>query len=106
MDFDSLLKLMVHKKGSDVFIAVDASPSMKVNGRIVPVTQTKLTQDQAHQIVTGIMTDRQRTEFEDTHECNFAISRKGIGRFRVSAFMQRNNVGMVLRRIETKIPTA
>ncbi|MBF0263892.1 MAG: PilT/PilU family type 4a pilus ATPase [Gammaproteobacteria bacterium] len=106
MDFDSLLKLMVHKKGSDVFIAVDASPSMKVNGRIVPVTQTKLTADQAHQIVTGIMTDRQRAEFEDTHECNFAISRKGIGRFRVSAFMQRNNVGMVLRRIETKIPTA
>jgi len=106
MDFDSLLKLMVHKKGSDIFIAVDASPSMKVNGRIMPVTKTTLSVDQAHQIVTGIMTDKQRAEFESTRECNFAISRTGIGRFRVSAFMQRNHPGMVIRRIEMQIPTA
>ena len=106
MDFDSLLKLMVHKKGSDLFITVDAPPSMKINGRIAPVTKTSLNAGQAHQVVTSIMNDKQRAEFEEKHECNFAISRKDIGRFRVSAFMQRNNVGMVLRRIETKIPTA
>jgi len=106
MDFDSLLKLMVHKKGSDLFITVDAPPSMKINGRITPVTKTSLNAGQAHQVVTSIMTDKQRAEFEEKHECNFAISRKDIGRFRVSAFMQRNHVGMVLRRIETKIPTA
>ncbi len=106
MDFDSLLKLMVHKKGSDLFITVNAPPSMKINGRIAPVTKTSLNEGQAHQVVTSIMTDKQRAEFEESHECNFAISRKNIGRFRVSAFMQRNSVGMVLRRIETTIPTA
>ncbi|MFK5894794.1 MAG: PilT/PilU family type 4a pilus ATPase [Pseudomonadota bacterium] len=106
MDFDSLLKLMVHKKASDLFITVDAPPSMKINGRISPVTKTSLNAGQAQQVVTSIMTDKQRAEFEEKHECNFAISRKDIGRFRVSAFMQRNNVGMVLRRIESKIPTA
>ncbi|MFK5985756.1 MAG: PilT/PilU family type 4a pilus ATPase [Pseudomonadota bacterium] len=106
MDFDSLLKLMVHKKASDLFITVDAPPSMKINGRIAPVTKTSLNAGQSHQVVTSIMTDKQRAEFEEKHECNFAISRKDIGRFRVSAFMQRNNVGMVLRRIESKIPTA
>ena len=106
MDFDSLLKLMVHKKGSDLFITVDAPPSIKINGRITPVTKTSLSPAQTYQVVTGIMTDKQRAEFEARHECNFAIARKDIGRFRVSAFMQRNHVGMVLRRIESKIPTA
>lgn len=106
MDFDSLLKLMVHKQGSDLFITVGTPPSMKINGRITPVTKNSLNSTQAHQVVTGIMTDKQRADFEEHHECNFAIHRTGIGRFRVSAFNQRNNVGMVLRRIETKIPTA
>ena len=105
MDFDSLLKLMVHKKASDLFITVGASPSMKVNGKISPVTKQALNSTQAHQIVTGIMNDRLRAQFEEEHECNFAISRSGVGRFRVSAFMQRSQVGMVLRRIETTIPT-
>ncbi|NOQ78663.1 MAG: PilT/PilU family type 4a pilus ATPase [Gammaproteobacteria bacterium] len=105
MDFDSLLKLMVHKKASDLFITVGTPPSMKVNGKISPVTKKSLNSTQAHQIVTGIMSDKLRAQFEEEHECNFAISRSGVGRFRVSAFMQRNQVGMVLRRIETTIPT-
>ncbi|MCN4144606.1 MAG: PilT/PilU family type 4a pilus ATPase [Thiohalomonas sp.] len=105
MDFDSLLKLMVHKKASDLFITVGTPPSMKVNGKISPVTKKSLNSTQAHQIVTGIMSDKLRAQFEEDHECNFAISRLGVGRFRVSAFMQRNQVGMVLRRIETSIPT-
>ncbi|MCK5697982.1 MAG: PilT/PilU family type 4a pilus ATPase [Gammaproteobacteria bacterium] len=105
MDFDSLLKLMAHKKASDLFITVGAPPSMKINGKITHVTKNKLTATQAHQIVTGIMSDKLRAQFEEEHECNFAISRNNVGRFRVSAFMQRNHVGMVLRRIETTIPS-
>lgn len=104
MDFDSLLKLMSHKKASDLFITVGAPPSMKVNGKITHVTKNKLTTTQCHQIVTGIMSDKLRAQFEQEHECNFAISRAKVGRFRVSAFMQRGQVGMVLRRIETSIP--
>ena len=105
MEFESLLKLMVHKNGSDLFITAGVAPSMKVNGKIAPVTQATLTPIQAKEIVTGIMTPAQKEEFDSEHECNFAISASGIGRFRVSAFMQRNHAGMVLRKIETKIPT-
>ena len=105
MEFESLLKLMVHKNGSDLFITAGVAPSLKVNGKISPVTQATLTPIQAKEIVLGIMTPAQKEEFERENECNFAISAAGIGRFRVSAFMQRNNAGMVLRKIETTIPT-
>ena len=105
MDFESLLKLMVHKNASDLFITAGVAPSLKVNGKLAPVTQGTLTPTQSREIVMSIMTPAQREEFERTNECNFAISASGIGRFRVSAFMQRNHAGMVLRKIETKIPT-
>lgn len=105
MEFESLLKLMVHKNASDLFITAGVAPSLKVNGKIGPVTQATLTPIQAKEIVLGIMTPAQKKEFEEESECNFAISASGIGRFRVSAFMQRNNAGMVLRKIETIIPT-
>jgi twitching motility protein PilU len=105
MDFNSLLKLMVHKKASDLFITAGVAPSIKVNGKLTPVTQATLTPAQAREITYSIMTPEQRQEFDTTHECNFAISASGIGRFRVSAFHQRNHAGMVLRKIETKIPT-
>ena len=104
MDFDSLLKLMVQKNASDLFITAGMAPSLKVNGKITPVTKNTLTPGQAMEVVEGIMTEDQIKEFHDTHECNFAISASGIGRFRVSAFIQRNHAGMVLRKIETKIP--
>ncbi len=105
MDFEQLLKLMVHKNASDLFITAGVAPSLKIHGKITPVTQATLTPAQAREIVFSIMTPQQREEFERTHECNFAISRTGIGRFRVSAFQQRNHAGMVLRKIETRIPT-
>ncbi len=105
MEFESLLKLMVHKNASDLFITAGVAPSLKVNGKIAPVTQATLTPIQAKEIVLGIMTPAQKEEFAASNECNFAISASGIGRFRVSAFMQRNNAGMVLRKIETTIPT-
>ncbi len=105
MDFEQLLKLMVHKNASDLFITAGVAPSLKIHGKITPVTQATLTPAQAREIVYGIMTPQQREEFDRTHECNFAISRTGVGRFRVSAFQQRNHAGMVLRKIETRIPT-
>ena len=104
MDFDSLLKLMVHKNASDMFITPGVAPSLKINGRITPVTQATLTPQQAEEIVNNIMTPAQREDFARHNECNFAISASGIGRFRVSAFRQRNHAGMVLRKIETTIP--
>ena len=104
VDFTSFLKLMVHKKGSDLFITAGIPPSMKVNGRIAPITQAPLSPQQSRDMVLNVMTPSQREEFEKTHECQFAISLQGVGRFRVSCFYQRNQVGMVLRRIETRIP--
>jgi twitching motility protein PilU len=104
-DFTSFLKLMAHKKASDLFITAGLAPSMKVNGRISPITQQPLSAQQSRDMVLGVMTPGQREEFERTHECNFAIGVAGVGRFRVSCFYQRNQVGMVLRRIETRIPT-
>ena len=105
LDFTSFLKLMVHKKASDLFITAGIPPSIKVHGRISPITQSALTPQQSRDMVLNVMTPSQREEFEKTHECQFAIGVSGVGRFRVSCFYQRNNVGMVLRRIETRIPT-
>src|SRR5690554_2024440 len=104
MEFEKLLRLMVEKGGSDLFITAGVPPSMKVNGKVLPVTKNALTPEQTRELVYGAMNDKQRAEFDETHECNFAISARGIGRFRVSAFFQRNLCGMVLRRIEVKIP--
>ncbi len=105
IDFTSFLKLMAHQKASDLFITAGMPPSMKVNGKIAPITQNPLTPQQSRDLVLNVMTPAQREEFEKTHECNFAIGVANVGRFRVSCFFQRNQVGMVLRRIETKIPT-
>jgi len=104
MDFDKLLRLVVEKNGSDLFITAGVPPSMKLNGKVVPITKNALTPEQTRELVYNTMTDKQREQFDVEHECNYALSARGIGRFRVSAFFQRNLCGMVLRRIETKIP--
>jgi twitching motility protein PilU len=105
MDMSDLLKAMVNNKASDLFITAGVPPSIKVDGKIAPVTQEILTASQASDLVYSVMSADQRDEFDHCHECNFAISEPGLGRFRVSAFYQRNHAGMVLRRIETQIPT-
>ncbi|MDG6347680.1 PilT/PilU family type 4a pilus ATPase [Luteimonas sp. 8-5] len=105
IDFTSFLKLMAHQKASDLFITAGMPPSMKVHGKIAPITQSPLTPQQARDLVLNVMSPPQREEFERTHECNFAIGVASVGRFRVSCFYQRNQVGMVLRRIESKIPS-
>ncbi len=104
MDFDRLLSLMVEKGASDLFITAGVPPSIKLHGRVVPVTTSPLSPEQARETVLSVMNERQRSEFIETKELNFAISARGIGRFRCSAFYQRNLAGMVLRRIETNIP--
>ena len=94
-----LLKLMVDKKGSDLFITVDFPPAIKIDGKVTPVSKTKLTSENSRALTYAIMNDRQLKEYEATKECNFAISPAGIGRFRVNAYIQQGHTGMVLRTI-------
>src|SRR5712691_2626684 len=104
MVFSDLLKLMVQKNASDLYITAGVAPSIRVDGKIVPVTKQALTPEQSRQFVYGIMNEEQRRQFEANSECNFAINPPEIGRFRVNVFLQQQRVGMVLRKIETRIP--
>ena len=100
-----LLKRMVEKKGSDLFITAGFPPAIKVDGEIRPQSDRSLSAEQSASLVRAIMNDRQTKEFDSTKECNFAIAPPGIGRFRVSAFVQQGFIGAVLRTINAKIPT-
>ncbi len=100
-----LLSRMVEKDGSDLFITAGFPPAIKVDGKVLPVSERPLTPDQSALIVRSIMNDGQRKEFDASKECNFAINPTGIGRFRVSAFVQQGSTGAVLRTINTTIPT-
>ena len=100
-----LLKLMIQKRGSDLFIASGFPPAIKVDGRILPQSNQALSPQHTAELARAVMNDRQAAEFESTKECNFAISPAGIGRFRANAYMQQNRVGLVLRTIPQKIPT-
>ncbi len=99
-----LLRAMVSKKASDLFITVGFPPAIKLDGKMTPVAQQTLTAQHTVELARGIMNDKQAGEFETTKECNFAVSPGDIGRFRVNAFMQMGRVGMVLRTINTSIP--
>ncbi len=101
----NLLKKMVEKEGSDLFLTCGFPPAIKVDGTIHKATDTPLSADQSAMMVRAIMNDKQIKEFDSTKECNFAIAPQGIGRFRVSAFIQQGMVGAVLRTITTEIPT-
>ena len=100
----NLLRGMISKKASDLFITAGFPPAFKVDGKLTPVSTQALTHVHTQELARAIMNDRQAAEFEASHECNFAISPSGIGRFRVNIFMQQQRVGMVLRTITTKIP--
>ena len=101
----NLLKKMVERNGSDLFITRGFPPAIKVDGTIHKATDSPLSGDQSAMMVRAIMNDKQIKEFDATKECNFAIAPQGIGRFRVSAFIQQGYVGAVLRTITTEIPT-
>jgi twitching motility protein PilU len=100
----NLLRGMVSKKASDLFITTGFPPAFKLDGKLIPVSNQVLNAQHTQELARSIMNDRQASEFESTHECNFAISPPGIGRFRVNVFQQQQRVGMVLRTITTKIP--
>lgn len=97
---------MVHSKGgSDLFITAGAPPSVKVDGKMMPLTNQPLTQSHTRVLVRAVMNDKQAAEFDRHQECNFAISLPGVARFRVNAFTQRGSAGMVLRKINSEIPS-
>ena len=102
---ETWLRQLHEEKGSDLFITADAPPCLKVNGKIRAVSTEVLLPEEAAEIVHGVMNNRQREEFKTTQECQFAISLEGDVRFRVSAFYQQGSIGMVCRRVETRIPT-
>jgi twitching motility protein PilU len=100
-----LLKRVVERAASDMFVTAGFPPAIKIDGEIRPQMERALTSEQSAMLVRAIMNDRQTKEFDATKECNFAIAPPGIGRFRVSAFIQQGNVGCVIRLINAKIPS-
>ncbi|MDR3371029.1 PilT/PilU family type 4a pilus ATPase [Rhodoferax sp.] len=100
-----LLKLMVGRNGSDLFLTAELPPAIKVDGKVTKVSPQPLNGTHTIALARAIMNDRQVAEFERTKECNFAISPPGLGRFRVNAFMQQGKVGLVLRTIPSLLPT-
>ena len=99
-----LLKLMIEKEGSDLFITVGFPPAIKVHGKITPVSKTELTPENTKALAYAVMNDKQLKEFEATKECNFAVNPVGVGRFRANAFIQQSFCGLVMRTIETEVP--
>ncbi len=102
---NDLLKLMISRNGSDLFITADFPPAVKVDGKVTKVSQQPLTAAHTLALARSIMNDKQAAEFERTKECNFAIAPPGLGRFRISAFIQQGQVGMVMRVIPVTLPT-
>ena len=101
---NDLLRLMLQKNGSDLFITVGFPPAIKIDGRISPQSNQALQPQHTAELARAIMNDRQAAEFEAHKECNFGISPAGVGRFRVNAFVQQGKVGLVLRTIPQRIP--
>ena len=102
---NDLLRLMVSRNGSDLFLTADFPPAIKVDGKVTKVSPQPLTGQHTLALARSVMNDKQAAEFERTKECNFAVSPQGIGRFRVNAFVQQGNVGLVMRTIAQTLPT-
>ena len=102
---NDLLRLMVSRNGSDLFLTADFPPAIKVDGKVTKVSPQPLTGQHTLALTRSIMNDKQAAEFERTKECNFAVSPTGIGRFRVNAFVTQGNVGLVMRTIPATVPT-
>jgi twitching motility protein PilU len=105
MDITKFLKLMVDEEASDIFFSTNASISMKVVGKLRPVSKQALTSSQIESILRNLVDEEQWQEFHDNLELNFAISQPEIGRFRANAFRQRGDIALVIRHIKTEIPT-
>ena len=105
MKIEQLLQRIVQDKASDGFVSAGARPSIKVDGEVLPVAEAPLTEEEARELVLSTMRDDQQKSFLEHNECNYALSVEGVGRFRASAFVQRGKCGLVVRLINTKIPT-
>jgi twitching motility protein PilU len=105
MKIEDLLRRMVKEGASDGFITVGAPPSIKVNGEIYPVYDTRLTEEETRTLVLSTLREDQQDDFQQNHECDYALSFESLGRFRASAFVQRGTYGLVVRRIQSAIPT-
>ncbi len=99
-----LLRLMLAKNASDLFLTAGFPPAIKVDGKITPVSNQALTPAHSRELARSIMNNKQWADFEATHESNFAISPPDIGRFRVNVFVQQGHTGVVMRTINTTIP--
>jgi twitching motility protein PilU len=102
---NDLLRLMISRNGSDLFLTADFPPAIKVDGRVTKVSPQPLTGQHTMALARAVMNDKQAAEFEKTKECNFAISPQGIGRFRCNAFVQMGHIGLVFRVIPQTLPT-
>ncbi|NCF36421.1 MAG: PilT/PilU family type 4a pilus ATPase, partial [Gammaproteobacteria bacterium] len=100
-----LLRMMVSKDGSDLFITTGSPPAMKIDGKVATVSKQNLSPNHTQMLARSIMNDKQVSEFEEKQECNFSIALPGVARFRVNAFVQRGSSGMVLRIINSEIPS-
>ncbi|MCP5147371.1 MAG: PilT/PilU family type 4a pilus ATPase [Pseudomonadales bacterium] len=105
MKIEQLLERVVQDKASDGFISAGARPSIKVDGEVLPISETPLTEEEARELVLSTMRDDQQKTFLEHNECNYALSIDGVGRFRASAFVQRGKCGLVVRLINTRIPS-
>ncbi len=104
MKIEQLLEQVVNQGASDGFISVGAPPCIKVDGKVFPLSKENISEEQARDLVLSTMREDQQEDFLRHRECNYALSIDGLGRFRASAFVQRGNCGLVVRRIETRIP--
>jgi twitching motility protein PilU len=102
---NDLLRLMISRNGSDLFLTADFPPAIKVDGKVTKVSPQPLTGQHTLALARAVMNDKQAAEFERTKECNFAIAPQGIGRFRCNAFIQMGNIGLVFRTIPQTLPT-
>jgi len=105
MIIEQLLERVVKDGASDGFISAGAPPSIKVDGELRPISELPLSEDEARELVLSTMREDQKKDFLQHHECNYALSYEDLGRFRASAFVQRGKCGLVVRRIQTDIPT-
>jgi twitching motility protein PilU len=105
MKIEDLLGQMVQEGASDGFITADAPPSIKVDGEICPISDTPLTEEETRALVLSTLRKDQQEDFQKHHECNYAMSSESLGRFRASAFVQRGKCGLIVRRIQSEIPT-
>ncbi len=104
MEVRSLLQTMVQHKASDLFLTAGAPPSIKMQGKNIPLSNAACSADETLAMILSLMTEQQKNEYERTHECNFAFESPNVGRFRISAFMQRGQAGCVMRNIQTHVP--